>query len=315
LPDLGAASGDFARVSARRVWENYDCAREVASALCVDAFGVEIGRSGTTDVEHLYRGERWDANVSAYDLRARLYTPGNGRFLTQDSFVGFSMDPQSLHKYAFNHNDPVNRVDPSGHMSLSELSATQNIQGILQVVSRVDSVLKFYGRVNSAIDLVMGLRQMLMMFEGDLTASIPRSFPPRVDFADAAQKFVSGGTKAFGIGSPSWIAGYAAEFAKGKRLTAYVLYLPVLVPQLPSLVNAGGKKINGKPVKIGLGAPGGKIGSLGGVGVVMGHERQLFRMDIGATPAGHVAGRGNEIKPFDEPPFSFHVYNWGGGPR
>lgn len=68
-------------------------------------------------------------------------------------------------------------------------------------------------------------------------------------------------------------------------------------------------------MKIGLGAPSGKMGSLGGVGVVMGTERMLFRMDIGATPSGHKHGAGNEILPFNEPPFSFHVYNWGGGPR
>lgn len=49
--------------------------------------------------------------------------------------------------------------------------------------------------------------------------------------------------------------------------------------------------------------------------MVMGHERMLFRMDIGSTPGGHVTGRGNEITTFNEPPCSFHVYNWNGGPR
>ncbi len=41
----------------------------ITDAIDYDAFGVEIGRSGTTDIEHLYRGERFDANVSFYDLR------------------------------------------------------------------------------------------------------------------------------------------------------------------------------------------------------------------------------------------------------
>jgi len=287
----------------------------VTDAIDYDAFGNVIARAGTTEIDHLYRGEARDPNTGFYYLRARYYDPNSGRFLTQDTFAGYNTDPRSLHKYTYTHNDPVNGIDPTGHMSMAELNAAQDIQGILQAISRVNSILDFYGKVNSAIDLVMGVRQLLLMFEGDLTASIPRSFPTRVDFADAAQKFVSGGTKSFGIGSPSWLAGYVADFARGKRLKAYVLYLPVLLPQLPSLVNAGGIKINGKPVKIGLGAPGGKVGSLGGVGVVMGHERQLFRMDIGTTPPGHVVGRGNEITAFDEPPFSFHVYNWGGGPR
>jgi len=241
-------------------------------------------------------------------------SPASGRFTQHDTFSGFDTRPLSLHKYLYTDSDPSNKTDPSGHMSLGDVSAAQNIQGILNVVSRGEKVLNFYSKVNSAIDLVLGIRQLITMFDGDLTASIPRKFPPRVDFSDAASKFVSGAGKAFRIGSTDWLAGYGADYLLGKQFSAYVLYLPVLVPQFPSLLNTG-MKINGKPVKAGLGAPGGKIGSLGGVGVVMGHERMLFRMDVGLTPAGHITGRGNEITTFDEPPFSFHVYNWRGGSR
>jgi YD repeat-containing protein len=48
---------------------------QITDSIDFDAFGNEIARSGTTDLEHLYRGERWDASLAAYDLRARLYTP------------------------------------------------------------------------------------------------------------------------------------------------------------------------------------------------------------------------------------------------
>ncbi|WP_298850495.1 Ig-like domain-containing protein [uncultured Aquimonas sp.] len=292
-----------------------DASGSVIDQIDYDAFGNEIGRSGSTAIEHLYRGEAFDPNVGFYYLRARWMDPRVGRFTQQDAFAGFGSDPMSLNKYLYAHSSAPNFSDPSGYVSLAEQSAVSNIQGILQVIGRVDSALRLYGRVNSAVDLVMGLRQLLLMFEGDLSASVPRTFPPRVNFADAAQTFVAGGARAFGIGSPNWLAGYVADYTKGRRMTAYVIYLPVLIPQLPSLVNAGGRKINGKPVRIGLGAPGGKTGSLGGVGVVMGNERMLFRMDIGTTPTGHITGRGNELTTFDDAPFSFHVYSWRGGPR
>jgi RHS repeat-associated protein len=81
-----------------------------------DAFGNTVRRSGSTEVEHLYRGERFDALLDAYDLRARLYMPGNGRFLTQDTFAGYALAPQSLHKYTYGHADPVSNTDPSGQM-------------------------------------------------------------------------------------------------------------------------------------------------------------------------------------------------------
>ena len=65
----------------------------------------------------------------------------------------------------------------------------------------------------------------------------------------------------------------------------------------------------------GMRAPGGARGPLGGLGVVMGGERMLSRMDIGLTPPGHITGRGSEMTIFNEAPFSFHVYDWRGGPR
>jgi hypothetical protein len=48
--------------------------------------------------------------------RARYYSPQLGRFWTMDTFGGFQRDPLSLHKYTFCANNPVNAVDPSGHL-------------------------------------------------------------------------------------------------------------------------------------------------------------------------------------------------------
>ncbi len=97
----------------------------ITDSIDYDAFGVEIRRSGTAEIEHLYRGERFDANVGFYDLRARLYDPANGRFLTQDDFAGSEADPRSLHKYLFAENDPINNSDPSGHFLQDQTIAMQ----------------------------------------------------------------------------------------------------------------------------------------------------------------------------------------------
>lgn len=55
---------------------------------------------------------------------ARWMNPGTGRFHTMDTFEGDQRNPQSLHKYTYAHNDPVNRKDPSGNM----------IEGVLTVL-------------------------------------------------------------------------------------------------------------------------------------------------------------------------------------
>jgi hypothetical protein len=49
--------------------------------------------------------------------RARYYKPDTGRFWTMDTFEGNSEDPLSLHKYLYCHDDPISRIDPSGHKS------------------------------------------------------------------------------------------------------------------------------------------------------------------------------------------------------
>jgi RHS repeat-associated protein len=155
LPDLGAASGVFDRVTAGRVWENYDCASKSASGSCVDAFGNEIRRTGSTDVEHLYRGEAFDPNVGFYYLRARWMDPSVGRFTQQDVYMGRDMEPMTLHKYLYADADPVNGRDPSGYFTLGEISVAQNIQGVMRTVGvqgmrqltrRAVTAARLYGR-------------------------------------------------------------------------------------------------------------------------------------------------------------------------
>lgn len=59
----------------------------------------------------LYAGEQWDADLGMQYLRARYYLPGQGIFNRLDPFFGNTDDPQSLHKYTYTHNDPVNGID------------------------------------------------------------------------------------------------------------------------------------------------------------------------------------------------------------
>ena len=68
----------------------------------------------------LYAGEQWDADLGMQYLRARYYLPGQGIFNRLDPFFGNLDDPQSLHKYAYVHGDPVNGIDPSGLFTTAE---------------------------------------------------------------------------------------------------------------------------------------------------------------------------------------------------
>ena len=52
---------------------------------------------------------------SLYNLKARLYKPSSGRFLTQDTWKGDPWIPWTLNLYAYVGNNPVNYTDPTGH--------------------------------------------------------------------------------------------------------------------------------------------------------------------------------------------------------
>ena len=78
--------------------------------------GVTDGKQSATDL--LYAGEQFDPGLQMEYLRARYYDQDNGRFNRLDPFEGNSEDPQSLHKYAYTHCDPVNGIDPSGNIKI-----------------------------------------------------------------------------------------------------------------------------------------------------------------------------------------------------
>jgi RHS repeat-associated protein len=94
----------------------------VTDTYTFDAFGAQIGSTGTTSNQYLYSGERFDQNLGLYHLRARDYNPLAGRFGTMDSQQGDIMYPATLHKYLYAQADPVNRIDPSGLADLWEYS-------------------------------------------------------------------------------------------------------------------------------------------------------------------------------------------------
>ena len=66
--------------------------------------------------EVCYTGGIYDQSTGLYYLNARYYDPEDGRFMTEDSYRGEIMNPETGHLYVYCANNPVNYVDPSGHL-------------------------------------------------------------------------------------------------------------------------------------------------------------------------------------------------------
>ena len=100
-----------------------------------DAFGTTLTNTGTTTNFYRFAGEQFDSNLGFYYQRARYLNANSGRFVSRDSFAGHQANPMSLHRYYYCADDPVNKIDPSGHdyalgVSLTTLSVSSTLGGI-----------------------------------------------------------------------------------------------------------------------------------------------------------------------------------------
>ncbi|OGX37530.1 MAG: hypothetical protein A3C53_04955 [Omnitrophica WOR_2 bacterium RIFCSPHIGHO2_02_FULL_68_15] len=81
-----------------------------------------------------FTGQRLD-QTGLYFYQARYYDPQLGRFLSPDPFVQDPGDPQTLNRYSYVRNNPINLVDPSGNFFQFIIAAIIAIAAVAAVVS------------------------------------------------------------------------------------------------------------------------------------------------------------------------------------
>lgn len=83
-----------------------------------DDFG-ETTKLGNTDFynEICYTSGVYDELTKEYYLNARFYDPEDRVFTTQDSYRGEQKDYHTWNMYAYCGGNPINSIDPSGHMA------------------------------------------------------------------------------------------------------------------------------------------------------------------------------------------------------
>lgn len=86
--------------------------------VCYDAdftpYGQEINHTNSCPQNYKFTGYERDPETGNDYAFARYYSPRLGRFMTPDPLGGGIDDPQSLNRYAYVRNDPMNLADPSG---------------------------------------------------------------------------------------------------------------------------------------------------------------------------------------------------------
>ncbi len=84
-------------------------------------YGSELQNTQLTsaDAKHSFTDKELDDSLGIYYFEARWYDADIGRFISQDPWEGDINNPQTLNKYTYTLNNPINIVDTTGNYPVS----------------------------------------------------------------------------------------------------------------------------------------------------------------------------------------------------
>jgi len=105
-------------------------------------WGEERWASNATPTEYQYTSQRNDSTLGLYDYNARYYDPAIGRFISADSIVPDPAAPQSLNRFSYVRNSPINYTDPTGHVEWDGegLGGSGTVDTRLPILSRDEAI-------------------------------------------------------------------------------------------------------------------------------------------------------------------------------
>ncbi len=92
-----------------------DAGADVTLQRSYTPYGEILRASGTGKTNYAFTGESFDPQTGLAYLRARYYSAGQGRFISQDTWAGDARQPLSYNRWAYGYDNPVRFVDPSGY--------------------------------------------------------------------------------------------------------------------------------------------------------------------------------------------------------
>ncbi|GEM_PF-4992714 len=128
-----------------------DAAGNQASHYEYTPYGSVAQTEGIDSTQYKFTGKELD-NTGLYFYGARYYDPVIGRFITADTIVQAPYDPQSLNRYSYCRNNPINYVDPSGHSWLRDIF-TQLSNFIETTINRIEDSINAEIDVNAEVSV------------------------------------------------------------------------------------------------------------------------------------------------------------------
>ena len=114
-----------------------DAAGQSIGDFSYDSFGNALNAEGVSDElggDFRFQGQWQEANTDLYHFRARYYDPETGRFISRDPVDIIETEPESSNPYQFVYNNPYIYSDPTGEITIGELTNARQVQSALQSV-------------------------------------------------------------------------------------------------------------------------------------------------------------------------------------
>ena len=93
---------------------------QIAMAYRTDPYGEITKQEGNSVNRQVFTGQEHDENTGLIYFGARFYDPDVGRFINQDTYLGESSTPPSLHRYLYAYANPTVWVDLDGNLAVTE---------------------------------------------------------------------------------------------------------------------------------------------------------------------------------------------------
>ena len=148
----------------------------VTDRFVYDAYGRIISPSIISNSDdYLYAGESYSPTTGLQYLRFRYRDVNTGSFISRDTYEGDILDPLSRNQYLYAKANPVTYTDPTGHFSLAEFAASEQVQKILnnlQTTQRIDQIKQLTKKVESFVS-VLWIAGVITELLADYLASWP----------------------------------------------------------------------------------------------------------------------------------------------
>ena len=124
-----------------------------------DSFGnLKNKGHGKVKQPYAYTGREFDRETGLYYYRARYYDPQVGRFINRDVFAGFPDLPQTINKYPYVTNNPLNLTDADGTFPLAAVAIGAAVGGSINGISEALSYIALTNATGDDIDILEAIK-------------------------------------------------------------------------------------------------------------------------------------------------------------